>query len=122
MHSKLLAELDYENIQEMIGVELDDEELAVLSELQRQKASLQIKLAARHAQRRCKSISRTCPETTRFSPRRKTATRRLRSLGMSDFPARWSQGYAVKNSGRSTPDPIKAIRDSTQTCDMVAPA
>ena len=38
MHSKLLAELDYENIQEMIGVELDTEELAVLSELQRQKS------------------------------------------------------------------------------------
>jgi REP element-mobilizing transposase RayT len=38
LHSKLLAELDYENIQEMIGVALDTEDMAALSELQRQKS------------------------------------------------------------------------------------
>ncbi len=37
LHSKLLEELDYENIQEMLGVELNDEELKTLSEIQKQK-------------------------------------------------------------------------------------
>jgi len=37
LHSKLLEELDYENIQEMIGVKLNDEELETLSKIQRQK-------------------------------------------------------------------------------------
>ncbi len=36
-HSKLLEELDYENIQEMIGVELNDDELKILEEIQKQK-------------------------------------------------------------------------------------
>ena len=36
-HSKLLQELDYENIQEMIGVKLNEEELALLKEIQQQK-------------------------------------------------------------------------------------
>ena len=38
IHSKLLAELDYENIQEIIGVELGAEELATLAEIQQQKS------------------------------------------------------------------------------------
>ncbi len=36
-HSKLLQELDYENIQEMIGVKLQEEELELLGEIQKQK-------------------------------------------------------------------------------------
>ena len=36
-HSKLLEELNYENIQEIIGVELNDEELKILSEIEKQK-------------------------------------------------------------------------------------
>lgn len=36
-HSKLLQELDYENIQEMIGVKLKEEELELLQEIQKQK-------------------------------------------------------------------------------------
>ena len=36
-HSKLLEELDYENIQEMIGVELNEDELKILKEVQNQK-------------------------------------------------------------------------------------
>ena len=39
--SKLLAELDYENIQDIIGVKLDDEELKVLEEIQKQKVITQ---------------------------------------------------------------------------------
>jgi len=38
LHSKLLVELDYENIQEIIGVTLNADDLSVLSELQRQKS------------------------------------------------------------------------------------
>ncbi len=37
LHSKLLAELDFRNIQELIGVELDEEDLEVLSGIQKQK-------------------------------------------------------------------------------------
>lgn len=37
LHSKLLEELDDENIQEMIGMELKNEELEILSEIQKQK-------------------------------------------------------------------------------------
>ena len=36
-HSKLLQELDYENIQEMIEVKLGEEELILLQEIQKQK-------------------------------------------------------------------------------------
>ncbi|HHD79431.1 MAG TPA: hypothetical protein ENK98_07360 [Epsilonproteobacteria bacterium] len=36
-NSKLLAELDYENIQEMIGVSLDEDALQQLSDIQKQK-------------------------------------------------------------------------------------
>ena len=36
-HSKLLQELDYQNIQELIGVELGDKELELLEEIQQQK-------------------------------------------------------------------------------------
>ncbi|MFT7879193.1 MAG: transposase [Sulfurimonas sp.] len=36
-HSKLLEELNYKNIQEIIGVELNDEELKMLSEIEKQK-------------------------------------------------------------------------------------
>ena len=35
-HSKLLQELDYENIQEMIGVKLKEKELELLDEIQKQ--------------------------------------------------------------------------------------
>ncbi|CAA6818330.1 MAG: Para-aminobenzoate synthase, aminase component (EC [uncultured Sulfurovum sp.] len=37
LDSKLLLELDYENIQEMIGVALGDEELEILTKIQKQK-------------------------------------------------------------------------------------
>lgn len=37
LHSKLLEELDYENVQEMIGVKLNDEELEVLEKIKHQK-------------------------------------------------------------------------------------
>ncbi len=37
LHSKLLEELDYENIQEMIGVTLNSEELETLAKIQKQK-------------------------------------------------------------------------------------
>ena len=36
-HSKLLAELDYENIQDMIGIKLSDEELKTLEKIKNQK-------------------------------------------------------------------------------------
>ena len=36
-HSKLLEELDYENIQDMIGIKLSVEELKILEEIQKQK-------------------------------------------------------------------------------------
>jgi len=36
-HSKLLQELDYENIQEIIGIKLQEEELKLLGEIQKQK-------------------------------------------------------------------------------------
>jgi len=36
-HSKLLEELDYENVQEMIGIKLNDEELATLEKIKHQK-------------------------------------------------------------------------------------
>jgi REP element-mobilizing transposase RayT len=36
-HSRLLQELDYENIQEMIGVKLKEEELELLEKIQKQK-------------------------------------------------------------------------------------
>ena len=36
-HSKLLAELDYENIQDMIGIKLSDEELETLEKIKNQK-------------------------------------------------------------------------------------
>jgi len=37
LHSKLLAELDYENVQEMIGIKLNDEELETLEKIKHQK-------------------------------------------------------------------------------------
>jgi len=37
LRSKLLAELDYENIQEMIGIKLNDEELKTLEKIKHQK-------------------------------------------------------------------------------------
>jgi len=37
LHSKLLAELDYENIQDMIGIKLSDEELETLEKIRNQK-------------------------------------------------------------------------------------
>ncbi|MCB4773624.1 MAG: transposase [Sulfurovum sp.] len=37
LHSKLLEELDYENIQEIIGVKLNDEELEILEKIKHQK-------------------------------------------------------------------------------------
>jgi para-aminobenzoate synthetase component 1 len=37
LHSKLLAELDYENIQDLIGVKLDEEDLTILEDIQKQK-------------------------------------------------------------------------------------
>ena len=36
-HSRLLQELDYNNIQESIGVQLQDKELELLHEIQKQK-------------------------------------------------------------------------------------
>jgi len=40
-HSRLLQELNYENIQEIIGVELNDEELELLSQIEKQKVITQ---------------------------------------------------------------------------------
>jgi REP element-mobilizing transposase RayT len=37
LNSKLLQELDYENVQEMIGIRLSDEELEILEEIKHQK-------------------------------------------------------------------------------------
>jgi predicted XRE-type DNA-binding protein len=37
LNSKLLQELDYENIQEMIGIRLSDEELEILEQIKHQK-------------------------------------------------------------------------------------
>ena len=37
LHSKLLSELDYENIQEFIGVSLNNDELQILKEIRKQK-------------------------------------------------------------------------------------
>jgi len=37
LHSKLLEELDYENVQEMIGIKLNDEELETLEKIKHQK-------------------------------------------------------------------------------------
>ena len=37
LHSKLLAELDYENVQDMIGIKLNDEELETLEKIKHQK-------------------------------------------------------------------------------------
>jgi len=107
LHSKLLAELDYENIQEMIGVALNDEELKTLSEIQKQKVLT-------HDGTKSIAFSKTLGQHFRGKERNHAISLALQDgytqaniakhLGVS----RSLISKIVKNSGVfSTPDPYK---------------
>jgi len=109
LHSKLLAELDYENIQEMIGVALNDEELKTLSEIQKQKV-------VTHDGTKSIAFSKTLGQHFRRKDRNHAISLALQDgytqaniakhLGVS----RSLISKIVKNSGVfSTPDPYKEM-------------
>jgi len=109
LHSKLLAELDYENIQEMIGVALNDEDLERLSEIQKQKVLT-------HDGTKSIAFSKTLVQHFRGKERNYAISLALQDgytqaniakhLGVS----RSLISKIVKNSGVfSTPDPYKEM-------------
>jgi len=106
LDSRLLAELDYENIQEMIGVVLQEDELDMLSDIQKQKSVI---VGERHRP----AYSQTLREHFSKRPRDEaifhaiqdgyTQAEAARHIGLS----RSMISKIVKRmSGHSTPDPV----------------